>query len=124
MWPFKCHEGLGLVGAIVPNRNANFLGPKPIVIAPGILRDQCILNKNKNKIEFFTSVGDRVQGILHGVVRGRITGPYADEFLLPVCSHTHSETWRHKRPQRQAYNQRSQQKQGARFTRVHIYNQM
>ena len=27
-------------------------------------------------------------------------------------------------PQRKVYNSRSQQKQGARFTRVHIYNQM
>ena len=65
--------------------------------------------------------GGKLQDV---VVRGRITGPYADEFLLLVRSHTLSETWRHSRPQRQAYNQRSQQKQGARFTRVHIYNQM
>ena len=59
-----------------------------------------------------------------GVVRGWITGPYADDFLLPVRLHTHSETWRHSRQERKANNQRSQQKQGARFTRVHIYNQM
>ena len=61
---------------------------------------------------------------LDDVVRGRITGPYADDYLRPVRLCTHSETWRHSRPQRMAYSQRSQQKQGARFTRVHIYNQM
>ena len=49
-----------------------------------------------------------------GVVCGRITGPYANDYLRPVRLRTHSETWRHSRPQRMAYSQRSQQKQGAR----------
>ena len=30
--------------------------------------------------------------------------PYADDYLRPVRLRTHSETWRHSRPQRIAYN--------------------
>ena len=48
------------------------------------------------------------------------TDVYQTIFRTHTLAHN-SET---QPPQRKVYNQRAQQKQGARFTRVHIYNQM
>ena len=58
------------------------------------------------------------------VVLRQIHGRNANGFSAFCSLGAHSQTWRLSRPKRKAYNLRSQQRHGARFTVGYIYNQM
>ena len=53
----------------------------------------------------------------------QLFGGNANGFSASCSLCAHSQTWRLRRPKRKAYNLRSQQRHGARFTVGYIYNQ-
>ena len=57
------------------------------------------------------------------VVLRQLFGQNANGFSASCSLCAHSQAWRLRRPKRKAYNLRSQQRHGARFTVGYIYNQ-